>query len=100
MSYNSINMTNRNLNHCIEITKDINYISDVNGFVIGPSPSSKPAGVRIKSFDGTKVLDLPWDSTNETPESPGVGGEPVEPYSNSVVKEPTSENPQSSIIAE
>jgi hypothetical protein len=71
----------RDNSHYIEITKDINYISDVNGFVIVPSPYSKHAGVRIKSFDGTKVLDLAWDSTNETPESPGVrGNEEVEPY--------------------
>jgi hypothetical protein len=51
MSDNPINLMTRDNKHYIEITKDINYISDVNGFVIVPSPSSKPAGVRIKSFD-------------------------------------------------
>jgi hypothetical protein len=98
-SDNSINLTNRNFNHYVEIANDKNYISDVNGFVFVPSPSSKPAGVRIKSFDGTKVLDLAWDSTNETPESPGSDGG-VDPYvansgpnveePGSVVEEPSS----------
>jgi hypothetical protein len=100
MSDNPINLMTRDNNHYIEITKDINYISDVNGFVIVPSLSSKPVGVRIKSFNGTKVSDLAWDSTNETPESPGVGGEPVEPYSNSVVEQNSPEDPPSSVIAE
>jgi hypothetical protein len=58
-SDNEISLTNRGLHHYVTVTKDITYISDVNCFVFEPSPSSKPAGVRIKSFDGTKVLDLP-----------------------------------------
>jgi hypothetical protein len=51
VSDNTINLTNRDNSHYVEVRKDINYISDVNGFIFLPSPSSKPEEVRIRSYD-------------------------------------------------
>jgi hypothetical protein len=95
LSDNSINISQRDLSHYIEITKDKTYISDVNGFVFEPSPAPKPAGVRIKSFDNEHYLDIPW--AESTGGSDGENGE-VEPYvAGSVADMPTSEEPPSSV---
>jgi hypothetical protein len=78
ISDNSINISQRDLSHYVEITKDKTYISDVNGFVFEPSPAPKPAGVRIKSFDNEHYLDIPL--AESTGGSDGVGNGEVEPY--------------------
>jgi hypothetical protein len=61
-SDNTISLTTRTLDHYVNVTKDINEISDVNGFVFEASPSPKAAGIRIKTFNNEHYLDIPWDA--------------------------------------
>jgi hypothetical protein len=62
-SDNPISLTTRTLDHYVNVTRDINEVSDVNGYVFEASPAPH-SGIRIRTFDNEHYLDIPWDSNS------------------------------------
>jgi hypothetical protein len=44
----------------VNVTRDINEISDVNGYVFEASPAPLDPGIRIRMFDNEHYVDIPW----------------------------------------
>jgi hypothetical protein len=44
----------------VNVTRDINEVLDVNGYVFEPSPSGLDPGIRIRTFDNEYYVDIPW----------------------------------------
>jgi hypothetical protein len=63
-SDNPIELVTRTLYHYVNVTRDINEISDVNGYVFEASPAPNAAGIRIRTFDNEHYVNIPWDSNS------------------------------------
>jgi hypothetical protein len=63
-SDNPISLTTRTLDHYVNVTRDINEVSDVNGYVFEASPAPLDPGIRIRTFDNEHYVNIPWDSNS------------------------------------
>jgi hypothetical protein len=75
-SDNPISLTTRTLDHYVNVTRDKNEISDVNGFVFESTGAPNVPGITIRTFDNEHYVDIPWTTDFIAGNSTAINEEP------------------------